>query len=398
LNAQAAWSQTTTPTAPVTGFQDGFFIQSPDGNNRLTLGFIAHVDGRFSLDEPAPAVSTFTIRRLRPIFTGRVARYFEYRMIPDFGNGTALVQDAYFDFRVASSFRLRAGKDKVPIGYEMLTPAARLLFPERSIASGLVPNRDVGVQAIGEIARGKASYAAGIFNGIADNSTSTTDLDSNGSKDLAGRVVVRPFNRASDRDPQPLDGLGFHIGASTGRQGNSLPAYRTSVLQSYFAYANGAVANGVRNRITPAVFYYYRSFGGFAEYMRSAQAVMRSGVRTDVANHGWDVTASYLLTGETATTGIMRPTRKFDPEAGHWGALQLAVRYASVSIDRAAFDTGLAAADASRGAKALGIVANWFPNAYVKYAVMFERTAFRRDAAGGRSAENLLLLRSQLAF
>ena len=397
LQPQFALSQVPAEPAPAAGFQDGFFVQTADGENRLTIGAIANIDGRFSLDDESPVTDTFTVRRLRPVFFGRVAKYFEFRVMPDFGNGTAVIQDAFFDLRFSSRFRLRAGKDKTPIGYEMLILIPRLVFPERSLASSLVPNRDVGVQALGDIAGGRVSYAAGVFNGVPDGGTSTTDVDTNGGKDVAGRILIRPFQSQSASKSR-LDGLGFHIGGSTGRQSGTLPTSRTPVLQTYFAYVNGATASGTRNRITPAVFYYRRSLGAFAEYMRSTQAVARNGVQTDVNNHAWDITASYLLTGETATTGILRPLENFDPAAGHWGAFQIGMRYAAVTIDPAAFDAGLAAAGSSRETRAVGIVANWYPNAYVRYAVTLERTMFEGNGASSIPAQTAIVMRSQIAF
>ena len=73
--------------------QDGFTIQTADGDNRLVFGMVAQTDGRFSLDDPRPVINTFTIRKLRPTLTGRVARYFDFKLMPDFGNGTTVVQE-----------------------------------------------------------------------------------------------------------------------------------------------------------------------------------------------------------------------------------------------------------------------------------------------------------------
>src|SRR5689334_16162696 len=94
------------PPPPVVGFQDGVFIQSPNGENRLVLGLVAQTDGRFSLDDPKPTINTFTIRKIRPTLTGRVARYFDFKVMPDFGNGTTVVQDAYFDIRFSPRVRV----------------------------------------------------------------------------------------------------------------------------------------------------------------------------------------------------------------------------------------------------------------------------------------------------
>ena len=109
----AAVSTADAQTAPATtGFQDGFFIQSPDGDHRLVFGFVGQLDGRFSVDDPLPITNTFVLRKARPTFTGRVARFFEFKVMPDFGNGTTLLWDAYVEVRFSPAFRLRTGKDK----------------------------------------------------------------------------------------------------------------------------------------------------------------------------------------------------------------------------------------------------------------------------------------------
>ena len=130
LTAVAAEAQapaaTEPPSAPFTaGWQDGFVIQSPNGDNRLVLGLTAQADGRFSLDDPLPITNTFAIRKARPTFSGRVAKYFDFKVMPDFGNGTAVLQDAYFDIRFSPKFRVRSGKDKTPVGYELLQEIGR---------------------------------------------------------------------------------------------------------------------------------------------------------------------------------------------------------------------------------------------------------------------------------
>ena len=295
LSSVAQDGPAPAPPVPPAGFQDGFFLQSANGDNRLVLGLVAQTDGRFSLDNPKPIINTFTIRKVRPTFTGRIAKYFDFKVMPDFGNGTAVVQDAYFDIRFSPKFRIRSGKDKTPVGYEVLQGDAFLLFPERALASSLMPNRDIGVQVQGDLSP-KLFYAAGVFNGIPDGTSSTTELDTNSGKDLAGRVVIQPF-RSATASTGPLNGFGFQVGGSTGHETGALPSFKTSVQQTYFSYNVGSAASGVRTRISPAVFYYYKAFGGFGEYMQSKQKVARTGATTDVANRAWEVTASIVLTG-----------------------------------------------------------------------------------------------------
>lgn len=397
LAAIPAMARAQAPTSPPTaGWSDGFVLQSSDGDFRLVLGMVAQIDGRFSVDEPLPITNTFTVRKIRPTLTGRIARYFDFKVMPDFGGGQAVVADAYVDVRFSPAFRVRTGKDKTPVGYELLQGDAFVLFPERSLATSLVPNRDIGVQVQGELAGARVVYSGGLFNGVPDGGSTVTELDTNSDKDLAGRLVVQPFRTAA-APPRSFSGLGVHLGASHGTQRGALPSFRTSVGQTYFSYAPGTVAAGTRTRVSPAVFYYYRALGAFAEYMRSRQAVAGVAAR-EVTNTAWEVTASYVLTGEPASDRGVRPRQTFDPANGRWGALQVLGRYTELAVDRDVFAAGLAAAGASRVARSWTAAANWYPNAWIKWYATFERTVFDEGLPGARPAEDVVLFRAQLAF
>lgn len=386
-------AQTLPPVSA--GWPDGFVAQSASGDNRIVFGATVQVDGRFSVDDPQPVINTFTIRKARPIVSGRVAKYFDFKLMPDFGNGTTTLFDAYVDMRLSPVFRIRSGKDKTPVGYELLQGDSYLLFPERSLASSLVPNRDVGFQAMGEISP-CLTYSGGLFNGVPDGSSSSSDVGVNQSKDLAGRVTWQPFKTRA-ANPGAASGLGFHLGGSIGSQAGALPVFKTSIGQTYFSYAAGRTAAGDRHRATPAVFYYYKSFGAFAEYMRSTQEIAGPAGTDSVTNDGWDVTGSYVFTGEATSDRGVHPARSFDPQTGRWGALQLVARYSELHIDPVAFTHGLAASTASAHARSCAVGANWYPAMPIKYYVMYERTSF----GGGntpRPTETVIIFRMQLAF
>jgi phosphate-selective porin OprO and OprP len=396
LVAARAGAQAPAPQ-PTTGFQDGFFIQSADGDHRLAFGLVAQVDARFELGDTVPVGSTFGIRKARPTLTGRVGRYFDFKVMPDFGSGQAVLTDAYFDIRFWRALRVRTGKDKTPIGHELLQGDGNLMFQERTLASSLVPNRDVGIQAQGEAWGPRLSYAAGVFNGIPDGTSSTADTDANGAKDLAGRVTVQPFRPAAG-PAGPLAGFGLFLGGSHGTQAGALPSFRTTYGQVYFSYAAGVAAAGTRARVTPAAFYYRGPFGVFTEYIRSAQRVTRGTEAFDIANHAWEVTGSYVLTGEPASDRGIRPRQNFDPAAGHWGAVQVTGRYSALTVDDEVFDHGLGAAGASRRARSWAAGVNWYPNPWVKWYATVERTFFDEGVTPARADENILFLRAQVAF
>lgn len=388
LMPAVAAGQSASQSQPVTvGWENGFVIQSAEGDHRLQFGAVLQADGRFSLDDPAPITDTFLLRKARPVFSGRVARYFDFKLMPELAGGSATVLDAYFDVRISPRFRLRSGKDKTPVGYELLLGDTYLVFVERSVVSLLVPNRDVGFQVQGEAAGGRLLYSGGIFNGnVLDGASNTTDTDTNEGKDLAGRIVVLPF--------RPRLNLGFHLGGSTGNQTGALPTFRTSVGQTLFAFA-GTTADGRRSRVSPAVFLYHKNFGGFLEFARTGHDVVHSGVSRHLANTAWSFTVTYVVTGEPTSERAVTPRSPFDPAAGNWGAVQVAARFGEISIDRDTVAFGLAAAGASREARQLTFGINWYLNNFVRVYGTYERFTFGRHL---RPDENSIIFRAQLAL
>ncbi len=387
------------PPARVVAGQDGIAIESGNGEYRLQIGLLAQADGRFAAeDENQAANDTFAFRRLRPYLRGRILRRFEFYLNPDFAGGTLVVQDAYFDTIFSPAFRIRAGKGKHPFGMERLHSGSNLLFLDRAFPTSLAPNRDLGIQVLGDVKGGVFSYLAGVMNGVADGGSA--DLDANDGKDVSARVILRPFTRDV---ASPLRGLGVAVSGNTGRQTGAaaLPSYRTQTLQQpFFSYATGAVASGRRIRYSPQLFFFRGPFGGWAEYVRTEVPVTRNGVSDDITARAWQVAASWVLTGEAATdagAGV-RPRAIFDPSTAHWGALQVAARVHELKVDQAAIDLGFAAAGSSRKAQAWTVGLNWYLTGNLKYVLDFERTVFDDNQAGARAAENGIAFRTQLNF
>ena len=388
----AQTTQTTTPSPAQT--VPPFVIQSDNGDNRLQFTFLGQMDGRFFLsDEQHHATDTFAARRLRPILQGRVAKNFEFLFTPDLAGGGVNIRDAYFDTRFSNAFRLRMGKAKVPFSLERLHGAATLLFVERAMTTIVAPDRDFGVQVLGDVWQGRLTYQGAIVNGGGDGAA--VDADTNDAKDLVGRIVVRPW---APNATSPLNGLGLAFAGSHGRQPMTLPSFRTSGLNVFFTYATGAVGEGPRRRVSPQAFYYRGPFGGFFEYVRSNGQVQKNGVGSEIAHVAWQVAGSWVLTGEAATERGVRPANNFDPENHRWGALQLAVRYQCLAVDADAITLGLAAPGVSRTADAVTVGANWYLNPFVKWVFNFERTLFGGHANGTRSPENAVLVRGQISF
>jgi phosphate-selective porin OprO/OprP len=398
-----AAAQTPAPVSMSAG-PEGFAVQSANGDFRLQLGLLVQADARFAAaDAGEQYIDNFSLRRVRPYLRGRLSRRVEFYLNPDFVNGTLVVQDAYVDTVFSAALRVRAGKGKTPFGFERLHSASNILFLERAFPTALVPNRDIGVQVLGDIRGGVISYLAGVMNGVADGGSA--DTDTNDGKDLSGRFVVRPFNRRPAGSA--ARGLGLAVSGSTGRAAGdaALPLLRTQTLQQpYFSYATGATpaaADGTRTRYSPQIWYFYKAFGGWGEYVHTTTPVTRHPVVTrDVDHDAWQVAASWVLTGEAATDASMgiRPRANFDFGNGNWGAFQIAARYHVLEIDRDVFALGLAAVGASRKVEGWTVGLRWYLNQNLWYTVNFERAVFDGNPAGGRRAENGIAVRTQLYF
>ena len=380
-------AQTAAAPAP-------FIMQSSDGENVIQVGMRAQLDGRYAVNDSAGAFTdTFLIRRFRPNLQGRLLRHFEFYFNPDFAGGTLVVQDAYVDAVFSTAFRVRFGKFKTPLGLERLTSANSLVFIERALPTWVLPNRDVGVQVLGDVADNTVSYMAAVVNGATD--FGSTDLDTNDDKEIAGRVVVRPLAR---RRASTLNGLGIGIAGATGAV-KELPVLKTATLfQPYFSYATAATGEGDRVRVTPQAFYYYKSFGATGEYARSAQMIRNGAVTADIMHRAWEVSASYVLTGEPVTERAVRPRHDFDFGGGHLGAIQVAARYHALQVDQDAISLGLATPGSSHKASAFTAGVNWYLNPFVKYVFNFERTVFDGDPHGPRPPEHALAFEAQLSF
>ena len=391
------------PRAPFTGgYKNGFTLQSETGDFVLKLTGYVQADGRFVLgDDEGLVTDQFLLRRIRPILQGTVARYFDFYIVPDFGNGLALVQDAYLDVHFTNKLRVRAGKMKSPFGIERLQSGQSLLFVERSLANNIVPNRDVGVQVHGELGQDVFGYQLALLDGVTDGGN--IDFDTNDGKDLAGRVFVQPWRT---KGSSPLRGLGFGVAGTTGTANGVLRPYASVSQVPIVVYPTTVTASGPRRRWSPQASLFVGPVGVLAEYVAVRHEVQKveTGKPTTTArldNSAWNVTGSWLVTGEDATYGNVKPKSFFVPSARTWGAVQLVARVNQLSVDDATFTGGYADPTRSvRQATAWGVGVNWIWNQNLKYVLDYEQTRFQGGAADGadRPTEKSVQTRLQLSF
>ena len=96
-------------------------------------------DGRFYVNDHLPLNDTFLLRRVRPIIEGTLFKYYDYRIMLDFGANTSgtsantgnngMLQDAYLNVHYWPEFQIQIGKFKPPVGLERLQSGANLTLP-----------------------------------------------------------------------------------------------------------------------------------------------------------------------------------------------------------------------------------------------------------------------------
>ncbi|MCW5828519.1 MAG: porin [Deltaproteobacteria bacterium] len=390
--------------------KDGFSIRSTDGDYRLRIRGYIQADARhFVEDDANKGVSSFLLRRVRPIIEGTVAKHIKFRIMPDFAGSQLSLQDAYIELDYFKAAVLRAGKFKAPFGLERLQSATALIFPERAFPTGLAPNRDIGIQLGGDIAKGALNYAVGIFNGVTDGGSA--DIDTNEDKEFTGRVFLYPFRLV---EIEALNDVGVGFAGSYGDQKGSNTAPGLSMQRSpgqltIFRYLAGntppepVVANGTRYRLSPQGYAYVGPVGVFGEYVYSSQEVV-----TDFGNpatqqrtfghHAWQAAASVVLTGERASYQGVNPSNPY-------GAVELTGRVHQLRIDKDVFPAFANPVASISKATAWGAGLNWYINRHLRYSTSYEQTFFKGGEAGvapvpfsNRENEKVWFNRVQVSF
>jgi len=434
--------------------KDGIGLNSNNGDFSIKLHGL--VQGDYREVDPGGSTSAsggWLIRKARPWIEGTLFGWIDYRLTPEFATttsnvaipqsgtsssttnykvgsttlGTPEVIDAYVDFKFQPWLKLRAGKFKPFVGLARLQSDTVGKFLEQSfVTANLLPQRDVGAALFGDIFDGKLSYAVGYSNGVIDGGDQSVALDNNNDKEFTARLFAEPFKGQDSM----LSGLGFGIaGTQVNQRGTSstsqLPSFRSFSQNNFFSYITGststgdynAYADGNRTRWSPQAYYYYGPFGLMAEYARETQGVTRGLTTRSLDNDAWEVTASYLLTGEKASYGDVKPGAPFKPGSDGWGAWEIVARYNQMNIDDTAFvgatgatsnTTNTALADITKSAKTAkgtGVGINWYLNNYSRFSLDYERTTFEGGNTGSTLAklvdkptENVMIGRLQVSF
>jgi phosphate-selective porin OprO/OprP len=375
---------------------DGFSIESGDGSFVLRLRALVQADARFYFGNeqigsgsgtvPLSGADDFLIRRARIELTGRLYEQFDFRLMPDFAPSTSTLLDAWLRWTVKPALQFQVGKIKLPVGLEREQTREFNFFNEFAYPTSLVPNRDTGLNVQGQVVGGALSYYVGTYNGPSDGTSLVDDTDE--SKTAVSRLFFTPSKGL-------LRGLGIGIAASHGEQKGAPSPYRTVGQQIFFQPRAAAVTDGTVSRVEPQLYWFRGPFGLMSEWVRSSHESRIGSIREELEHTAWQVTVTWVLTGEDATFRGVEPEHDVDPQKGIWGAWQLVARATELDVDDDAFPLLADPAVSSTKASTLGIGIHWMMNPQIRLTVDYNAT----DLTGGSlDDEDAVIGRVQLRF
>lgn len=417
--------------APVilAGGDKGFGLQSADGAFEMRLRGLIQADAR-SFDSTDSINDNFLMRRVRPTIEGKFNDTYGFKLTTDFGNGisgSSHLVDAYVDADFDPAYKVRIGKFTPGLSLYRLQSSGDTKLNELGLSSNFLPSRDQGVQLSGDLFNKRLNYSIGLFNGANDGANGSED--SNTDKEINARLFASPFADTSGA----FKHLGFGVGISTtdasGKTGaTSLSGYKTFGQETFFSYrrdtssSNTVFADGERTRLVPQFSYYYGPFGLTGEYVFEEQEVTRvfgtspNDQRTKgLDSSGWDITASYVLTGEKAAGGKnIKPAKPFDPARGNWGAWEVVAGVGQMDLDKKIFldsngtltgnDNFAQATSAAKQAQNYAVGLNWYLNNILRISLDYSDTNFKWGGGGTTNApddrdnERVLMGRVQASF
>ncbi len=389
------------PLAPAEGIQPITPISSVP--LQLTPGANIQADGRAFTNNSGS--HDMTIRRLRAELTGKAYDYFKFYTLLDFASSKLVVENAYLEVGLPE-VSLRFGKDKAQFGIERLQSDTYLTFIERSFATAISPDRDIGIALRGDLYHGVFSYSGAIVDGSPDNSTAL-EAETDNALEYDLHVLLFPFKapglaRFGDLAIGAATTFGYTHGTLAAP---GLTAIKSDGQETIVTYPTGTTlaatphVDGYRTRQTIHGYYYGGPVGVLAEYVRDQEPTEVGGSHTGVVDQAWQVAASVAVTpGDHPSYTAIRPVHPFDPKHGHWGAVELAARYGELKIDADAFTSGILSATQSiRIARDFTVGANWYFNRYFKLQINYSETFYKGggDIGGDRPTEHLIAVRGQ---
>jgi len=237
-------------------FNEGLKFKSKDGNFEGTIGgrVIWHARLYSNMNE-RQKIDTFDFRQVKLYMQGKLWKDWTFKVEAATTGSSFSLDDGYVGWEHFYFAKAQVGQFKAPMSLEELTSTRFIDLPERSLLNRLVPAREVGIQAHGDIIQKMLGYALFLTNGNGRNGP-----DENSDKDIIARAWFRPF---ATMESDWIKNLHVAVSASGGRRdlaAGVLP-YTFSDPMTRTTYANRGGAEA-RSSLTRAGTAFRASFTG----------------------------------------------------------------------------------------------------------------------------------------
>ena len=376
------------------GPPEKFRLATPDGRNVLELGALVQVLGRVSDDARDPQAD-FELKRVRPEFSGELAGSLAFNLEPNFGEDEVELEEAWVGPKLFGGLAtLHLGRMKAPFSLEEVRSRRYIDFPFFSIVNQFAPAEDTGAFLYGNSAGARWEYGAALYNG-------TGESDTNGSKDVALRLMAHPF---VEHAGAALENLQLGVAATAGVQDEGLDgeAIQNEYKLDVLPFTADARLDGSRERLGLELALFGGPWFLQSEYLGVAQEMSSAAGEEDVLIHGGYVTFAHVLTGEAKSFRGVAPAEPYDFASGTGrGAWVLALRYSILNLDDDLEPALVVPGNFTDQIQTGSFGLNWIPNAHaiVRTSVVgsFYEGDVRLDTGSG-DREAALLVEFQLHY
>lgn len=383
------------PSLAATGYDDGFFLRSADGENELVIGGLFQFGANVFDDHREPSAE-FDVRRMRLEIGAKIAGALRVMLEPNFLPEGTEMEEAWIGLDMLhDDARLMFGRAKVPFGLEEVRSRRPIDFPRFSILNQFSPAEDSGAFLKGDTASKSWEYGLAAYNG-------TGDSDTTSSKDVAARAMWHPF---ADESGATFENLQIGLAGTIGSQDEDIggTTIDNELGLSVLEFDAGTRLDGQRVRAGLEFAWFQGPWFVQAEYAHIEQE-MESGTTSDeFAFQGAYVSIARVLTGESKTFRGVDPSRPWNPTNGEGrGAWVLAARWSELDLDSDLDNSPLTVPGTfTDRISTFSIGLNWIANRHLTVRNAFIETLYSDEVElddGATDHEEAFMVELQLSF
>lgn len=369
-------------------------FRSADGEFELVLEGLFQVTAT-ALEGPREPSADFGLKRARPELSGRLPGGLRFKFEPKFTEDEVELEEAWIGADVlGGDARVMVGRMKAPFGLEEVRSRRWIDFPRFSLLNQFSPAEDHGLFLWGATGDDRPwEWNAAVYNGTGGD-------DTNGAKDVAGRLMWHPF--LAD-EGSALRRLQVGVAGTLGNQDEEIggetidDAAGLGVLE----FAPGARLDGRRTRLGLEAAWFHGANFVQAEALWLEQEMAGGGGPVDASVRGAYLTLARVLTGEAKTFKGVHPDAPFDLARGTGrGAWVAAVRGSWLELDDS-FAGVVSPGTFTESIQALELGLDWIPNRHAIVRAALVRSEYGDEVIVGADTEDgatALLLELQLHF